>query len=47
LLVVIDSIEDPIPEENKKIIDTKELVRIEKHVGVHVLSVDRAAHSFN
>ncbi len=43
LLVVMDSIEDPIPEENKKIIDAEELVRIEKHVGVRVLKVDRSA----
>ena len=33
LLVVIDSTEDPIPEENKKIFDVEKLVRIEKHIG--------------
>jgi photosystem II stability/assembly factor-like uncharacterized protein len=41
LLVVIDSKEDPIPEENKKIFDIEELVRIEKHIGVRVLKVEQ------
>jgi hypothetical protein len=41
LLVVIDSMEDPIPEENKKIFDIEELVRNEKHIGVRVLEVDK------
>jgi photosystem II stability/assembly factor-like uncharacterized protein len=41
LLVVIDSMEDPIPEENKKIFDIGELVRNEKHIGVRVLEVGK------
>ena len=41
LLVVIDSMEDPIPEENKKIFDIGELVRNEKHIGVRVLEMGK------
>jgi photosystem II stability/assembly factor-like uncharacterized protein len=41
LLVVIDSPEDPIPEQNKRIFDIKNLVRNEKHIGIRVLKVEK------
>jgi len=34
LLVIVESPEDPISEENKKIFDIETLVRSEKHVGI-------------
>jgi len=39
LLVVIDSPEDPIPEENKKIFNIEQLVMTEKHIGLRKLNV--------
>ena len=41
LLVVIDSPEDPIPEQNKKIFNIEKLVRYEKHIGIHVLKIEK------
>jgi len=41
LLVVIDSPEDPIPEQNKKIFNIEKLVRHEKHIGIRVLKVEK------
>lgn len=40
LLVIIDSLEDPIPQINKEIFDIGTLVRNEKHIGVKIVKVD-------
>ena len=40
LLVVMDSPEDPIPQENKIIFDIENLVRNEKHIGLSLVKID-------
>ena len=41
LLVVIDSLQDPVPEENKNIFDVEKLVRNEKHIGIRVVKIEK------
>ena len=41
LLVVIDSLQDPIPEQNKNIFNVENLVRKEKHIGIRVLKLEK------
>jgi hypothetical protein len=39
ILVVIDSAEDPIPEDIKKISDVEKLVEMDRHVGLKTLDI--------
>jgi hypothetical protein len=41
LLVVIDSLQDPIPEQNKNIFNVENLIRNEKHIGIRVLKLEK------
>jgi hypothetical protein len=39
ILVVIDSAEDPIPEDIKKIVDVKKFAGQDRHVGLKTLDI--------
>ena len=41
LLVIIDSPEDPISEQNKKIFNIENLVRNEKHIGLRITTIKK------
>jgi hypothetical protein len=39
ILVIVDSAEDPISEDNKKITKIEELVRKDRHIGLKTLDI--------